>query len=48
MGQFTGRQLQVIDCLCKGESNEAIARKLDMAECTVKGRWCTDRLLVWV
>jgi DNA-binding NarL/FixJ family response regulator len=33
---FTGRQLEVIDRLRKGESNKIIAYKLKMGECTVK------------
>ena len=35
-GQFTVRQLEVLDCLRKGEPNKIIAYKLKMGECTVK------------
>ncbi len=35
-GVFTPRQLDVIACLRKGESNKFIAYKLGMGECTVK------------
>ena len=34
--QLTARQVAVISCLCLGDSNKAIARKLGMTETTVK------------
>jgi DNA-binding NarL/FixJ family response regulator len=33
---LSARQLEVLQCLIKGESNKAIGRKLDVAESTVK------------
>lgn len=36
VSQLTAKQLQVLACLSRGESNKAIARELEIAETTVK------------
>jgi two-component system nitrate/nitrite response regulator NarL len=35
-GKFSNREVEILDCLTRGEANKLIARKFDIAEATVK------------